>query len=332
MIGNDRNTEIEQVQKDLRNKIQWRKYLHGLDDVWNEDRELWLKLKTLVIEGGKGSIINVTTRSRTVAKIMGTRPPLFLEGLDLERSWRLFSRVAFYRGFEFDKKTLIQLWVAEGFIQPSNGIRSEDVGHSTSKRENIGNRTRYLSSHTSLHFDEASSSAHKLRTATLWKKKFGPVTFSFSFKPEVLTGVKTLWVGYCNNSKECRRVEAFELTCRLTLTHFLLDCKSSSGSMSELSGLNSLRGKLEIKWLDSLRDNAKEVESAKVLLEKQHLQELELRWCHDEEVRESPLCWEADNDSPFVWEEGGESPLLRENRIADRQKVEQTRKQQQVER
>ena len=102
--------------------------------------------------------------------------------------------------------------------------------------------------------------------------------------------------------------------------------------MSELSGLNSLRGKLEIKWLDSLRDNAKEVESAKVLLEKQHLQELELRWCHDEEVRESPLCWEADNDSPFVWEEGGESPLLRENRIADRQKVEQTRKQQQVER
>ncbi|KAG5049225.1 hypothetical protein JHK85_010328 [Glycine max] len=54
--------------------------------------------------------------------------------------------------------------------------------------------------------------------------------------------------------------------------------------MSELSGLNSLRGKLEIKWLDSLRDNAKEVESAKVLLEKQHLQELELRWCHDEET------------------------------------------------
>ena len=100
MIGNDRNTEIEQVQKDLRNKIQWRKYLHGLDDVLNEDRELWLKLKTLVIEGGKGSIINVTTRSRTVAKIMGTRPPLFLEGLDLERSWRLFSRVAFYRGKE----------------------------------------------------------------------------------------------------------------------------------------------------------------------------------------------------------------------------------------
>ena len=38
----------------------------------------------------------------------------------------------FPKGFEFDKKTLIQLWVAEGFIQPSNGIRSEDVGHSTS--------------------------------------------------------------------------------------------------------------------------------------------------------------------------------------------------------
>lgn len=35
------------------------------------------------------------------------------------------------------------------------------------------------------------------------------------------------------------------------------------------------------------------VESAKVLHEKKHLQELELRWWHDDEnVREPPLWWE----------------------------------------
>lgn len=31
----------------------------------------------------------------------------------------------FSKGFEFDKRTLIQLWVAEGFIQPSNDVSCE---------------------------------------------------------------------------------------------------------------------------------------------------------------------------------------------------------------
>ncbi|KAJ1426972.1 P-loop containing nucleoside triphosphate hydrolase [Sesbania bispinosa] len=99
MTGCDKNSEIEQVQQDLR-KRNLKKFLLVLDDVWNEDRELWLKLKSLFMEGGKGSFIIVTTRSQTVAKVMGTHPPLFLKGLDSHRSWELFSRVAFDEGKE----------------------------------------------------------------------------------------------------------------------------------------------------------------------------------------------------------------------------------------
>ncbi|XP_020228379.1 putative disease resistance protein RGA4 [Cajanus cajan] len=510
MMGNDKNSEIEQVQQHLRSMIQGKKYLLVLDDVWNEDRELWLKLKSLIMEGGKGSMIIVTTRSRTVANIMGTHPPLFLKGLDLERSWKLFSQVAFDggkepndrellaigrdivkkcagvplairvigsllysrnlgrsdwlyfkevefskidqekdkifailklsydhlpsflkncfaycslfpKGFEFDKKTLIQLWVAEGFIQPSNDIRyEENVGHeyfmnllsmslfqdvtiddygdiSTCKmhdlihdlaqivvgkeyatvegiKENIGNRTRYLSSRTTLHFADTSSSSCTLRTLlVLGQKRFESNNFDRShfrfllsikclrvltlcgldiitipksikvlkhlryldlsrnhflvnLPPELtsLYNLQTLKLSQCFKLKKLpsdmneslRHLElndCGELTCMpsglgqltnlQTLTHFLLDCGGRRGNISELRGLNSLTGKLEIRWLDSLREHAAVVESSKVLVEKQHLQELELRWWNDgKEISEWPSWWGGGIAEPHLQE------------------------------
>ncbi|CAJ1958969.1 unnamed protein product [Sphenostylis stenocarpa] len=508
IIGNDKNNEIEQVQQDLRNKIRGQKFLLVLDDVWNEDRELWLKLKSLVMEGGKGSAVIVTTRSRTVAKIMATHPPLFLKGLDLERSWKLFSRVAFDggkepndqelsatgrdivkkcagvplairtigsllysrnlgrsdwvyfsevefskidqhkdkifailklsydhlpsflkncfaycslfpKGFEFDKKTLIQLWVAEGFIQPSHDNRcEEDVGHDyfmnllsmslfqdvtlddcggiitckmhdlihdlaqlvvgkeyafvEGKKENIENRTRYLCSCTSLHFAEkTSSSSNKLRTVILLgeplygSQSMGKLRLHFPFllsikcvrvlrlsgldittlpnsirelkhlryldltmnkflvnlPPDVtsLHNLQTIKLSQCGKLRElptdlnknlrhlelndcealaCMPCGLGQLTNLQTLTHFLLDCGSKNGDISELSGLNSLRGKLVIKWLDSLREHAAVVESAKTLLKKHHLQELELRWWINEKVSlwEDPITTRRMNE------------------------------------
>ncbi|KAK7401348.1 hypothetical protein VNO78_12759 [Psophocarpus tetragonolobus] len=507
MIVDDKNIDVEEVQQNLRDKILGKKFLLVLDDVWNEDRELWLKLKSLVMEGSKGSMIIVTTRSRTVAKIMGTHPPLFLNGLDLERSWKLFSQMAFDggkepndrellaigreivkkcagvpliirtigsllysrnlgrsdwlyfkevefskidqqkdkifailklsydhlpsflkncfaycslfpKGFEFDRKALIQLWIAEGFIQASNDTRGEeDVGHEyfmnllsmslfqdvsiddcgdittckmhdlihdlaqlvvgkeyaifQGRKENIGHRTRYLSSHTSLHLANTSSSSYKLRTFIVLgeqlygSKNLGRLDFHLPFVlsqkclrvlilfgldhatipnsiqelkhlryldlssnhllvnlPPGITGLhnlQTLKLSKCFKLKELpsdinkslRHLElndCEELTCMpcglgqltnlQTLPLFILDHKSRSGDLSELSELNNLRGKLEIKWLDSLRENASMVEYAKVLLNKQHLQELELRWHNENRLQQmrnvpggSPLFW-----------------------------------------
>ncbi|XP_058721716.1 putative disease resistance protein RGA4 isoform X2 [Vicia villosa] len=479
IIRDEKNSPMEQVQEQLRDKIRGKKFLLVLDDMWNEDRELWLKLKSLFVEGGKGSMIIVTTRSQTVAKIAGTHPPLFLEGLDSQKSQELFSRVAFGelkeqndlelvaigrdivkkcagiplairtigsllfsrnlgrsdwlyfkdvefskidqnndkifamlklsydhlpaflkkcfaycslfpKGFVFEKNTLIQLWVAEGFIQQSNDVRCvEDVGHehfmsllsmsffqnitiddcggvSTCKMHdlmhdlaqliagseyavvegeeaNIVNRTRYLSSRTALQFGPPSPCSYKLRTLHLhpqMNNSSNYLRFSFSglkflrvltlcglkisaisnsieemkhlryidlsqnvalkeLPPgiTILQNLQTLKLSECskleilpeNLNKSLRHLELngcvklkcmpqgiAQLTNLQTLTLFVVRNKS----VNELGGLINLRGRLEIKGLDFLRNNVADIE--KVLLEKQHLQELELRWAYDD--------------------------------------------------
>lgn len=484
IVGDDKNSQMEKVQQELRNKIEGKKFLLVLDDMWNEDRELRLKLKSLFMEGGKGSMIVVTTRSQTVAKIMGTHPPLLLKGLDSQKSQELFSRVAFGglkeqndlellaigkdivkkcagiplairtigsllfsrnlgrsdwlyfkdvefskidqhkdkifailklsydhlpsflkkcfaycslfpKGFVLEKKTLIQLWIAEGFIQPSNDIRCvEDVGHeyfmsllsmsffqdvaiddcgglSTCKMHdlmhdlaqlmagneyvvvegevNIGNRTRYLSFRSALESAPTSPSSFQLRTFHLVGPQMNASNYlgqsyvlSFSklkflrvltlcgldileipnsieqmkhlryidlsqnpilkYLPPGITSLhnlQTLKLSECSQlrilpedlNKTLRHLELNgcerltfmpqglgQLTNLQTLTLFVLNNRSTS--VNELSVLNNLRGRLEIKGLDFLRNKNAEIESAKVLLEKRHLQQLELRWAY----------------------------------------------------
>uniref|UniRef100_A0A2N9IQY7 Uncharacterized protein n=1 Tax=Fagus sylvatica TaxID=28930 RepID=A0A2N9IQY7_FAGSY len=89
------NLEIDQLQSQLRGKIDQKKYLLVLDDVWNEDSEKWLKLKSLLMGGSKGSKIIITTRIRSVQEIMGTISPYLLKGLSDKQSWLLFEQVAF---------------------------------------------------------------------------------------------------------------------------------------------------------------------------------------------------------------------------------------------
>ncbi|KAJ4765111.1 Disease resistance protein (CC-NBS-LRR class) family [Rhynchospora pubera] len=86
----------EVLQSRLQGILGRKKYLLVLDDVWNEEKEKWDELRTLLFSGaGSGSIIMVTTRSKEVAKIMGTLPSHDLEPLNDEDSWMLFQKRAF---------------------------------------------------------------------------------------------------------------------------------------------------------------------------------------------------------------------------------------------
>ncbi|XP_056686648.1 putative disease resistance protein RGA3 [Spinacia oleracea] len=103
------NLEMEQLQGQLRKELGDKRYLLVLDDVWNENREEWLKLRALLKIGRKGSKILVTTRSREVAKIMGTVPVCELQGLSEEKSWELFQNMAFEHGHTQQKPHLIEV-------------------------------------------------------------------------------------------------------------------------------------------------------------------------------------------------------------------------------
>ncbi|KAB2059998.1 hypothetical protein ES319_A11G347000v1 [Gossypium barbadense] len=97
----DQSLEMDQLEKQLRDKIRGKKYLLlqnptlVLDDIWNEEREAWLSLKNLLMGGAKGSRIIITTRSMKVAKITGTCQPYVLKVLSDENAWVLFKEIAF---------------------------------------------------------------------------------------------------------------------------------------------------------------------------------------------------------------------------------------------
>ncbi|KAJ7949204.1 NBS-LRR disease resistance protein [Quillaja saponaria] len=80
-----------------------------------------------------------------------------------------------------------------------------------------------------------------------------------------------------------------QLTSLQTLTKFVLVKKNASSSrhrygsgISELSSLNSLRGSLEIKGLENLRNNAATEVNAANLVKKPFLKSLTLRWEDDD--------------------------------------------------
>ncbi|KAM6576122.1 hypothetical protein CsatB_027959 [Cannabis sativa] len=89
-------TELDPLQKRLRDMLQGKRFLIVLDDVWNEDLEEWYKLRYLLECGSNGASIVVTTRLKNVASIMGTTPMHhYLTGLSDDDCWSIFKQRAF---------------------------------------------------------------------------------------------------------------------------------------------------------------------------------------------------------------------------------------------
>ncbi|XP_074320206.1 disease resistance protein RGA2-like isoform X2 [Silene latifolia] len=114
------NLEMDQLQGQLRKEIGGKKYLLVLDDVWNEKPEEWLNLKALLMVGGEGSQILVTTRSRKVADIMGNVQAYELSGLSEEKAWTLFEKMAFNPGESQKQPQLVKL--AEEIVKRCVGV------------------------------------------------------------------------------------------------------------------------------------------------------------------------------------------------------------------
>ncbi|WRX25205.1 Leucine-rich repeat - like 10 [Theobroma cacao] len=114
------NMDLDQLQKVLRDCLDGKKYLLILDDLWNEDDIKWNELKQLLVEGGRGSKIVVTTRSSRVAEITGTIPTHNLEGLPKEEALSLFLQFAFKKREMNQYSNLVK--IGEEIVKSCNGI------------------------------------------------------------------------------------------------------------------------------------------------------------------------------------------------------------------
>ncbi|KAG6495910.1 hypothetical protein ZIOFF_043741 [Zingiber officinale] len=83
--------ELDELQHALREKLQGKKFLLILDDVWNEEFTRWDELRKPLLSAHVGKVI-VTTRNQPAARIMGTRSPLNLNCLPFDVCWQLFKR------------------------------------------------------------------------------------------------------------------------------------------------------------------------------------------------------------------------------------------------
>lgn len=101
--------DMDPMQRELVEQIRGRRFLLVLDDVWNEDYELWDRLRILLNNGAKGSKVAVTTRSRRVASVMNADDVHFLAGLSDDDCWLLFERRAFESGSSARNPSLVAI-------------------------------------------------------------------------------------------------------------------------------------------------------------------------------------------------------------------------------
>ncbi|KAG6530857.1 disease resistance protein RGA2-like [Zingiber officinale] len=83
------------LQVVLKEKITQERFLLVLDDVWNEERHKWESLCAPLRFGKPGSKILVTTRSRSIAGMVGDVDPIHLDRMDEKSFWEFFKKCAF---------------------------------------------------------------------------------------------------------------------------------------------------------------------------------------------------------------------------------------------
>ncbi|KAL3325168.1 hypothetical protein AABB24_038995 [Solanum stoloniferum] len=82
---------LNQLQVKLKEKLNGKKFLVVLDDMWNDNYHEWDDLRNLFLQGDIGSKIIVTTRKESVALMMGSGA-IYMGILSSEDSWALFKR------------------------------------------------------------------------------------------------------------------------------------------------------------------------------------------------------------------------------------------------
>lgn len=112
--------DIEQLQTHLKMLLSARRFLLILEDVQNHHLAKWNKLKQLLMNGGRGSKIIITTRREQVAQSVGTVSPYHLQGLSDDECLSMFKKCAFEEGQEEKYPNLVK--IGEQIVKKCRGI------------------------------------------------------------------------------------------------------------------------------------------------------------------------------------------------------------------
>ncbi|XP_058183936.1 putative disease resistance RPP13-like protein 1 [Rhododendron vialii] len=116
---------VEAIVEKLGEKLNGKKYLLVLDDVWNRSETKWqcMRDSLLGIGGSKGSKVIVTTRDMDVVSTMKQTSPCHthhLSGLSLDYSLTLFRKKAFANGGPIETQSL--LVIGRRMLQRCEGV------------------------------------------------------------------------------------------------------------------------------------------------------------------------------------------------------------------
>ncbi|KAF3945044.1 hypothetical protein CMV_028551 [Castanea mollissima] len=111
---------MNEVQASLQSILEKNRFFIVLDDVWNEDRNKWIAMKNLLIGGGQGSKILVTTRNQKVASMMASGPFHHIKGLSNDVCLSLLLRWAFNRGEEKQYPKLVE--IGQQIVKKCKGV------------------------------------------------------------------------------------------------------------------------------------------------------------------------------------------------------------------
>ncbi|KAJ6927689.1 disease resistance RPP13-like protein 1 [Populus alba x Populus x berolinensis] len=303
--------EYNQVQVKLREALAGKKFLLVLDDVWNKNYGLWIALKTPFAAGKPGSKIILTTRDSDVALMVG--PPEYhrLTPLSDQDCWSVFVKHAFEnrdleaqtnlhsvcerivtkckglpwqrcftysalipKGFEFEEKDLVLLWMAEGLVpQQEQNRQINDLN--AIKQFKVSKRARhssYICGRDGIRKFEVFHTTKRLRTfLSLPFLKGCRLLEGLPSKLGSLINLRHLDITSASSIK-AMPMGIEKLTNLQTLSNFVMG-KDKGSRLSSLANLKSLRGTLCITGLENVIDareameaNIKDINNLEVLL------------------------------------------------------------------
>jgi hypothetical protein len=88
--------DLNNLHAGLQNFIEGKRFLLVLDGVFDEiHAKIWSDLRSVLSKGAPGSVVLVTTQIYSVANLMGTTTPIFLDPLQYGDMWKLIKHHAF---------------------------------------------------------------------------------------------------------------------------------------------------------------------------------------------------------------------------------------------